>query len=190
MQGYIDVNTLMTMAQGMSTFAQLQFANHPAELYGGDFSGSTRAWKSSGVAGSAQFSGTADWLHGERLDTHTGLYQMMPPHLRLNLDEAFAGALRGLTAGAAFEAVSRKSNVDPHRFESPTPGYTLFSLYAACHRGPLRFSAEVQNLLNKDYEQPLGGVNMDAFLAGGQMGQIEPVTGPGRSASLRMTLRF
>jgi hypothetical protein len=34
-------------------------------------------------------------FHGERLDTHTGLYQMMPLKLRTNLDEQ----LKGWTAG-------------------------------------------------------------------------------------------
>lgn len=188
-QDYIDVNTLMTMTEGMSTFAQLQFANHNAEIYGGDLSADGVLWNTPRL-GRGRLNGTAGWLHGERLDSHTGLYQMMPPHLRLRLNETFTGALRGLRAEAGMEAFNRKSNVDPHRFEPPTPGYTLFSLRAAFRRGPLRMSAGVDNLLNKDYELPLGGVNMDDFLAGMEMGRVEPVTGRGRSADFGMALVF
>ncbi len=37
-QNYVDVDTMMTVTYGMSTFAQLQFANHSARIYGADFS--------------------------------------------------------------------------------------------------------------------------------------------------------
>jgi iron complex outermembrane receptor protein len=38
-EDYIDVNTLATTMYGMSTLAQLQFANHNVRIYGGDLSG-------------------------------------------------------------------------------------------------------------------------------------------------------
>ncbi len=187
---YIDVNTLTTIAQGESTFAQLRFANHPAVIYGGDLSGDVAVWKSARL-GKGTLSAVGGWLHGERLDTHTGLYEMMPPNLRVNLDDAIK--LRsggGWTGGVGVYAVDRKSNVDPQRLEQPTPGYALFNLHAGYGRPHLEMSAGVNNLLNKEYEMPLGGVDMDNFLASGSESKVEPVTGRGRSVYFSATVRF
>jgi len=186
-QDYVDVDTMMayTPMGSMSTFAQLQFDNHNASLYGADLSGNATVWHSAGF-GQGQLSGIASWLHGERLDTHTPLYQMMPLNAHAALDEE----LKGFTAGIGVEAVDRKSNVDPHRYEQVTPGYALFSLHAGYKRGPLQASAGADNLLNRNYELPLGGVNFDDFMASGWMSQIKPLTGRGRSAFFNLTARF
>ena len=184
-QDYIDVDTLGTTMYGMSTFAQLRFANHNARIYGGDLSGSTVIWNNSNF-GLGKISGNAGWLHGERLDSSTPLYQMMPLNLRLAIDEE----LKGWTAGLGVQIVDRKSNVDPHRLEQPTPGYALFNLHTGYQRGGLRVSAAADNLLNKDYELPLGGVNFDDFMASMWMSQIKPLTGRGRSASASLSVQF
>ena len=110
-QDYIDVDTLGTMMYGMSTFSQLQFANHNARIYGADLSGSDVIWNNSSF-GLGKISGVAGWLHGERLDTSTGLYQMMPFNVRVAFDED----LKGWTVGLGIQAMDRKSNVDLHRF--------------------------------------------------------------------------
>jgi iron complex outermembrane receptor protein len=187
---YIGVNTLTTITKGEAAFAQLRFANHPAIIYGGDLSADAALWRNTGF-GTGKLSVVGGWLHGERLDTHTGLYQMMPLNLRVTLDDAIK--LRsgcGWSGGAGIYAVDRKSNVDPHRLEQETPGYTLFDLHAAYRRPYLELSAAVDNLLGNQYEMPLGGVNMDRFLASGSKSRIEPVTGPGRSADFSLTIRF
>jgi iron complex outermembrane receptor protein len=181
-QDYVDVDTMGTVTYGMSTFAQLQFANHNASIHGADLSGNAALWNNSS-SGQGRISGVAGWLHGERLDTQTGLYQMMPLNARVAFDEE----LKGFAAGLGVQAVDRKSNVDPHRFEQTTPGYTLFNLHASYQRGHLAVSAAGDNLFNKDYELPMGGVNFDDFMASMWMSQIMPLTGRGRSvfASLR-----
>ena len=184
-QGYVDVDTLATTMYGMSTFAQLRFANHSARIYGADFSGGTTVWNGD-QWGRGRLSGVAGWLHGERLDTGTGLYQMMPLNLRMAFDEE----LKGWTAGVGVQAVERKSRVDPHRYEQPTPGYALFNLRTGYRRGLLRMGAAADNLLNRDYELPLGGVNFDDFMASMWMAQIKPLTGRGRSGSFSLTAQF
>jgi iron complex outermembrane receptor protein len=184
-QDYVDVDTMSTVTYGMSTFAQLQFANHNASIYGGDLSGNAALWNNSSF-GLGKIGGVAGWLHGERLDTQTPLYQMMPLNARIAFDEE----LKGFTAGVGVQAVDRKSNVDPHRFEQPTPGYALLNLHAAYRLGHLQASAAADNLLNKDYELPLGGVNFDDFMASGWMSQIKPLTGRGRSFYASLTARF
>jgi iron complex outermembrane receptor protein len=184
-RNYIDVDTLATTMYGMSTFAQLEFANHDARIYGGDLSGSAELWNNV-PGGTGTLSGVAGWLHGERTGSATPLYQMMPLHARLNFDEA----LKEFSAGIGLEAVDRKRNVDPRRFEQQTPGYALLDLHASFRRGVFEAAGGADNLLNKAYELPLGGVNMDDFMAGMWMGTIKPVTGRGRSAFFNLTARF
>jgi iron complex outermembrane receptor protein len=184
-QDYVDVDTLSTTMYGMSTFAQLQIANHNARIYGADLSGSGTVWMSDRI-GEGKISGVAGWLHGERLDTSTPLYQMMPLNVRVVFDEE----LKGWTAGIGVQAVDRKSNVDSHRYEQTTPGYTIFSMHSSYQRGHLRASAAADNLLNKDYELPLGGVNFDDFMASMWMSQIKPLTGRGRSAYASLSVQF
>jgi iron complex outermembrane receptor protein len=184
-QDYVDVDTMMTTMYGMSTFAQLQFANHNARIYGTDLSGSAVAWNSLSF-GQGKIGAVASWLHGERTDTSTGLYQMMPLNLRLAFDEE----IKGLTAGLGIQAVDHKSSIDPHRFEQKTPGYTLFNVHAGYRRGHFLANAAADNLLNKWYELPLGGVNFDDFMESMWMGQIKPLTGRGRSVSFGLTAQF
>jgi iron complex outermembrane receptor protein len=184
-ENYVDVDTLATTMVGMSTFAQLQFANHDARIYGGDLDGSAVLWNS-GRFEQGRLSGVGAWLHGERLDSSTPLYQMMPLNARVSFDEQ----VKGLAAGVGVEAVDRKRNVDPRRFEPQTPGYTLFNVHASYRKGAFVVSGGADNLLNKAYELPLGGVNLDDFMAGMQMGTIEPVTGRGRSGFISLSARF
>ncbi|MGA3264755.1 MAG: TonB-dependent receptor [Terracidiphilus sp.] len=184
-QDYVDVDTLATTTYGMSTFAQLRFANHNARIYGTDLSGNGALWNSARF-GQGKLDAVAGWLHGERLDTSTGLYQMMP----FNIRGAFDEELKGFEAGAGVQAVDRKSNVDPHRYEQATPGYALVNLHAGYQRGHLRMNAAAENFLNRNYELPLGGVNFDDFMASGWMSQIKPLTGRGRSFYAGLTARF
>ncbi len=111
---------------------------------------------------------------------------MMPLNLRMALDEE----RKGLTAGVGAQAVDHKSRLDPNRLEQATPGYTLFDLHAGFRRGFLQANAKVENLFNRDYELPLGGVNFDDFMASGWMGQIKPLTGRGRSMLVNLTGSF
>lgn len=182
---YVDVNQIQTLAVGVNTVAQLRFSNHPARIAGADFSGSTRIWNNAGF-GRGTLTVVAGWLQGTRTDSGTGLYDMMPVHARFEIDQEFERWQNGV----AVQFVDRKSSVDPLRFERQTPGYTLFSVHTAYHRGPLRLSGAATNLLNRQYQLPLGGVNMDACLASMATGRIEPVAGAGRSIDVGLTVRF
>ena len=184
-QDYVDVDTLGMVTYGISNFSQLRFANHNAAIHGVDLSGNAAIWKNI-TFGAGRISGVAGWLHGQRIDTQTGLYQMMPLNVRVAFDEE----LKGWTAGVDAEAVDRKANVDPHRYEQKTPGYAIFNLRTGYERGHLRINAGVDNLLNREYELPLGGVNFDNFQASMWMSRITPLTGRGRSAYASLTAQF
>ncbi|MFZ1086814.1 MAG: TonB-dependent receptor [Terracidiphilus sp.] len=184
-QDYIDVNQISMVSYEVSNFAQLQFANHNARIYGIDYSAHSILWKSERL-GQGKLNCTGGWMRGERLDAQTSLYQMMPLHARLNLDEE----LKGFTGGFSIQALDRKSRVDPNRLEQVTPGYTLYDLHTGYHRGYLEANAAADNLFNRNYELPLGGVNFDDFMASGRMSQIKPLTGRGRLLSFSLTARF
>jgi iron complex outermembrane receptor protein len=182
---FIDVNELATQMYGMSTFSQLMFANHNARIWGVDVSGTAALWKSSKY-GRGELSVVGGWLHGRRLDTRTGLYQMMPLNARLGLKEKS----KGFSGGPEVQMVDRKHDTDPLRFEQRTPGYTLVNLKSGYEWRHLRLEAGATNLLNHWYYLPLGGVNFGDFQASGWMGQILPLTGPGRSFYVGISLPF
>jgi iron complex outermembrane receptor protein len=182
---YIGVDLLGTQTYGESTFSQLQFANHNARIYGVDLSGDVALWHSARF-GRGELSGVAGWLRGKTLDTSNGLYQMMPLNARVGLNET----LKGWTGGFEIQAVDRKSDVDPLRFEQQTPGYSLLNLHLGRQWQRLRLDVGGDNLLNKYYCLPLGGVNFDDYMASGWSSQIRPLTGPGRSLYVGLTVRF
>jgi iron complex outermembrane receptor protein len=111
---------------------------------------------------------------------------MMPINLRIVFDEE----LKGLTAGIGLQAVDHKSHVDVRRFEQRTAGYSLFTFHAAYRRGHFHTGVAADNLLNRNYELPLGGVNFDDYMASMWMGKIKPLTGRGRSISFNLTAQF
>jgi len=182
---YIDVNELASQMYGMSTFSQLMFANHNARIWGADLDATSALWKSARY-GRGELTAVGGWLHGRRLDTGTGLYQMMPLNARIGLKEK----LRGFTGGPEIQMVDRKHDTDPLRFEQQTPGYTLVNFNAGYEWRHVRLEAGATNLLNRWYYLPLGGVNFDDFQASGWMGQILPLTGPGRSFYVGMSVPF
>jgi iron complex outermembrane receptor protein len=184
-ENYTDVDTLDSTRYGMSNFALLEFANHSARIGGGDVS-ATATLRGSSDGEHSVLSATGAWVHGTRTDAKTPLYQMMPLTFRINLGEEW----KGLSAGLGMEAVDRKSRLDPNRLEQTTPGYVLFNLHATYKLGTLTASAGAENLLNRWYELPLGGVNFDNFMAGMWMGQIAPLTGRGRSVHFSLSGRF
>jgi len=183
--GFIDVDTLKTFKYSMTTLAQLRFANHDARIAGVDLSGSKTLWQNDRL-GLSRLNAVMGWLHGERLDTSTGLYQMMPLHVRLAFDEQKSG----FSGGFGVDAADRKSHIDPSRYEQRTPGYALFDVHAGYQRGHFRLSCGSDNLLNRNYELPLGGVNFDDFMARMRMTQLKPLTGRGRSVFIGLSAQF
>ncbi|HEY1986405.1 MAG TPA: TonB-dependent receptor [Terracidiphilus sp.] len=182
---FVDVDLLKNRVYGTTTLAQLRFANRDVRIAGADLSGSARLWQNGGF-GYGKVSLLAALLHGKRLDTSTGLYQMMPPHLSVDFNEE----VKTLSAGFKVQAVSRKTWIDPNRHEPPTSGYGLLDVHAGYRRGHIVAAAAADNLLNRNYELPLGGVNFDDFMSSGWTGQLKPLTGRGRLMFATVSARF
>jgi len=178
-QDYIDVDVASMSMMGLPL---LRFANHNARIGGGDLSGFATLWRNDD-AGTGKLSVGGAWLRGTRTDSDTPLYQMMPLNLRLSFDEE----VKGFNAGFGSEMVDSKSRLDPNRMELRTPGYALFNVHAVYKTKYVQGGFRVDNLLNRLYELPLGGNNLDIYSATDSM---TPVTGRGRSASINLTAMF
>jgi len=184
-EDYIGVDELMSVTYGASTFSQLMFANHDARIFGVDVAGGVGIWESASV-GSVRLKGIIGYVHGETVNTGKSLYHMMPLNGLLRIDHA----LNGWGNAVELQAVGRKTAVDPLRREPQTPAYALVNLRTSYQWWKVRLDAGITNLLNKNYDLPLGGVNFDEFLASGWTGNISPVKGPGRSFYAAMTVKF
>jgi iron complex outermembrane receptor protein len=184
-QDYIGVNVIGTSTYGESTFNQLQFANHSAELYGLDVSGFVGLWDNNS-SGTGRLKGTLGYVHGKSVATGDSLYHLMPLNARLVLEQKVSG----WTNAIEWQLVDRKSQVDPLRYEPKTGGYGLVNLRTGYEWKSARVDLGVTNLFNRFYYLPLGGVNFDDYLASGWMGKIGPLAGPGRSLDARVTVKF
>ena len=182
---YIDVVKLadFTNMMGMPTgFVQLRFANRDAELYGVDVSGSLALWQSSS-AGTAKLIGTASWLRGRNLDDGGSLYHQMP----FNATFALEHRLGGWESTVELAVVADKNRVDATRNESRTNGYALVNLRTGYAWGKYRLGLDVQNLFDKGYDLPLGGMSLGDYKA---TGDLRPVPGRGRSFNIGLTAKF
>lgn len=194
-QDYIDANFLNTQSSmggmgGMgsmasSEFVTLQFANHAAQLYGVNVSGSLSLWESP-VYGQLGLSGIIGYVNGENLDTGDTLYHMMPLNAQLTLSHR----LGNWSNAVQLTMVSAKDDVNELRNEPMTPGYALVDLRSSYQWQNVRFDFAIENLFDKLYYPPLGGVDWADYAAGGQVGLISPVPGQGRSFNAGVTVTF
>ena len=86
--------------------------------------------------------------------------------------------------------VAEKSQVNDLRNEPVTPGYALVNLRTSYEWETVRFDFGVENLFDKLYYPPLGGVDWADYKAAGAMGRIGAVPGEGRSFNAGVTVKF
>jgi iron complex outermembrane receptor protein len=184
-QNYIGVKVVGTSTYGDSTFNQLQFANHDAELYGVDVSGRVGLWRDASY-GNGQLKGVFGYVRGKLRDTDDSLYHIQPLNLRLSLENK----LNAWTNALEWQVVSAKTRVDPTRYEQQTGGYGLLAFRSSYEWSNVRLDVGISNLFNRFYYEPLGGVNFDRYLASGWSGKIGSVAGPGRSIDASVTVKF
>lgn len=184
---YIDASFLadMTDMMGMPNgFSQLMFSNQRAAFYGVDLAGAVPLWDGERI-GALRVKGSLSYLHGENLESETPLYHQMPLNVKLNLVDRIGG----FEAGLEGEWVAEKSRVDPLRHEPPTGSYALINLHTAYDWRALRLSFNIENLFDKAYGLPLGGVSLgDYDVSGGAV--LRPVPGSGRSFNAGLSVRF
>jgi iron complex outermembrane recepter protein len=193
-QDYIDANFLKTqggmggmggMGMPSTQFVTMQFANHAAQLYGVNVSGSLDLWESP-VYGQFGLSGIIGYVYGENLDSGDTLYHMMPLNAQLTLSHQ----LGNWSNAVQLTLVDDKTDVNALRHEPMTPGYALVDLRSSYLWRNVRFDVGISNLFDKLYYPPLGGVDWADYAAGGKTGLISPVPGQGRSFDAGVTVTF
>jgi iron complex outermembrane recepter protein len=159
---YIDVDRCPVIANSngctaaklaaTTGFVNLQFANHPARLYGWDLSGRAPLGGSR-FLGRFSLRGVLGYVRGRNLDTGDNLYHMMPFHGTLTFEHNRAR----WTTALAVQMVSAKTDVQAVRVELPTSGYTLVDLVSSYSWDHLRLEIGVNNVFDRLYVLPLGG---------------------------------
>jgi len=133
-------------------FNVLRYANQSARLQGIDLQADTRLARS--AHGDYHLRLVASHLRGRNRDTGAGLYHAMPDNLRLQLSHRF-GAWEGM---AEWVSVAGKTRLSDVRNEVPTAGHALLNLQGAWRHDAWRFELGVDNVFDRLYDQPLGGL--------------------------------
>ena len=184
-ENFIDarkIADLTNMAGKPNGFVQLQFANVDARFHGVDVSAEAPLWSSPAI-GKIRAKAALSALRGENRTTGGDLYRQMPLNGRVTLQHA-----RGpWTNELEVELVADKDHVDTARNERKTSGYQLVNLRTAYQWKTMTLSLAVQNLANRSYDLPLGGVSLGDY---GATGALRQAPGRGRSIDLGLTARF
>jgi iron complex outermembrane receptor protein len=198
-QDYIDTTVIGQSLKSHNYV--LQFTNHDAELYGFDLSGHVRLVESP-TYGIFNLVGTVGYVRGINLDpspdtytafppgaTSKNLYGMMPLNGKGALTQTLDLFGGKWTNSVELQAVAAKVEVDTERLEPTTPAYALTNLRSAYEIRNIRFDLGVENLFDKLYYLPLGGVDY-ADSVGKPPSEWQPVPGMGRTLYAGMTVKF
>lgn len=176
--------SMMGMASTPAGRTALMFVNHDAELYGVDLTTKKHLGRAGG-----EWNGRVgiNYVRGKDLDSGAGLYNVMPLNAKLALDHRLGNWANSLE----FVAVASKSHVDTVRLEQKTAGYSLVNFRTSYTYGNLRVDAGINNLFDRRYDLPLGGLDYYKYNGlNAPTSGIVPVAGMGRSASVGLSLAF
>ncbi|MDT8376819.1 MAG: TonB-dependent receptor [Mariprofundaceae bacterium] len=138
-----------------NAFVYLQFVNQSARMHGIDVSGHLSLAENTGY-GSFTATGILNYVRGRNATTDDNLYNIMP----LNGRAAIVHRLGGWSGTVEAEMVGAKTNVSQVRNEIKTAGYGLVHLRGSYEWEHVRIDIGIENLLDRFYNDPLGGVYM------------------------------
>nr|WP_244644474.1 TonB-dependent receptor [Azorhizobium oxalatiphilum] len=196
-QDYIDadrcalagcLSSLSNNLTATNTFVYLQFANHDAYLYGVNLDGKLTLWDNLGY-GRGVLRGNLNFVRGERTDG-VNLYHIMPVNGTLALDHTIGN----WTSTFEVQMVGSKTEVSQVRNEVETDAYALLNFRTAYQWNTVRIDFGVDNILDTNYDLPLGGANLVNYQETSMMGTSPvwgyAVAGAGRSVNTRVTVKF
>ena len=168
-------------------FVYLQFVNQSARIYGIDISGQLPLAESSDY-GRFSATGILNYVRGENQTTDDNLYNIMPLNAKLALEQH----LNSWANSVEVELVAAKTDVSQVRNEQETSGYGLLHLRSSVSWQQLRFSLGVENLLDRFYNDPLGGayLGQGKTMSPNDVAWGVPVPGMGRSIYAGMNFSF
>ncbi|BAE49344.1 TonB-dependent receptor [Paramagnetospirillum magneticum] len=182
---YIGVDWVSNSTTRSSVFPLLKFANHDAMMSGVDVSGSTFLARETGY-GDFKVSGMIGWLHGEMVNTGKAMYHVMPINGKAALEHGWGGWTNAVEA----QLVGTKAGVDPLRREPKTPGYALLNLRSGYEWENFLLNLGIDNVFDKRYYHPLGGVDYSEWRRHSLTGQVGALPAPGRSFNAGVTVKF
>lgn len=194
---YIDVDrctlagclaNLPNNATAQNSFVYLQFANHDAWLYGVNIDGRLAIWDND-TYGRGSFRGNLNFVQGQRTDG-INLYHMMPLNGTIALDHT----LGGWSSSLELQMVSSKTLVSQVHNELETDAYALLNFRTAYQWEMVKVEFGIENILDTQYDLPLGGANLVNYRQTTMMGTSPiwgyAVAGPGRSINTRVSVKF
>ncbi len=168
-------------------FVYLRFVNQSARLHGLDLSASIPVLDDSRlgrVSGHAQLG----YVHGRNRSTDDNLYNMMPLHAELSLEQ-----VKGSWTGRVeLELAEAQQRVSATRNELSTAAYALLHLRGSYQWRRLRMDFGAENVFNRYYSLPLGGayVGQGKTMSGTGVPWGLAVPGKGRSLYASINLDF
>lgn len=184
---YIDARCYPGKVCLPNQYNVLQYVNANARLYGADFSGQYLIAQTESL-GQWTVKGQISYTHGRNTDTGEGLYNIVPWVGKVALEQQWGGwrnTVETVFAGA-------KTDTSTVRGEVQTGGYALLNLRTEYRWHRWTVAAGIDNLFNRYYALPQGGVyvgqGMTMSINGVPYGI--PVPGPGRSFFTRVSYRF
>jgi len=186
-QDYIDVDFVKTLVSGTTTTNLLRFANHDAQLYGVDLSGRMPLARATAY-GDFSLSGKLNYVRGQRLDG-INLYHMTPLSGKVTVENGIALFGGRLDSAVETRVVAAKTQVQSLRLEPTTPAFAVFNLRTAFTYQNLRFDLGVENVADKLYYEPLGGVDVADWRATGSSIH-NALAAQGRTVYGGVTLKF
>lgn len=169
-------------------FVFLQFANHDAWMYGVNIDGQMELWNDA-THGQGTFRGSLNFVQGQRTDG-INLYHIMPLNGVLALDQKL-GRWR---TSMELQLVGAKTQVSQVHNELETSAYALVNLRAGYDWDNVTVDIGIENLLDTQYDLPLGGANLVNYRTAGMMGSTPAwgyaVAGMGRSFNGRVAVKF
>lgn len=176
-ENYIDANLL----RSSGGIAYLQFANEDAVLYGFDMNADASLYTSEKL-GEFSLNVASSYTRGYRVDKKADLYHLMPLNLNLGLKHQLSFWSNDLT----LRMVSQKETVNKMRLEAKTAGYALVDFATRFKWSKFTWELGVSNILDKDYQMPLAGVDLVNYRASSKTAQF----GMGRSYNTNFIMEF
>lgn len=186
-QDYIGVNLLKSnITPGVN---QLQFANHDAQIFGFDMSGSKVLVKDQSY-GDFDVAGTVGLAKGMQMNNGHSLYHMQPLNSQISLNHH----LGNWSSTAEIRMVDNKSVTNPLENEQITPGFAILNWRTSYQLENITFAAGIDNLLDKQYYDPNGGSYVSGWRSLGttydNTHAMEALPASGRSFNVGMTVKF
>jgi len=171
-------------------FVYLQYANHDARLWGVDVSGRAELYSDKSLGDFSTHS-VMSYVRGERMDGGN-LYHMMPFNAKLSLDHK----LSGWQSALEMQFVDSKDDVQAIRNETKTPSYILLNARTGYEWKKVRLDVGLDNVLDKQYFQPLAGSYLGDQFGMNPTGTVNTVpwgrnvAGMGRSVYVGVNIKY